>query len=98
MTIAEALKPGSENAITAGELAKMFGTTRRDVFKRVEAERENGAAILACGRGLYLSPSREALREYLTRRYSRLRKEFYTLRRLKAAGEILDGQEYINGG
>ncbi len=66
--IYEILLEGKENAITAKDIAKLFGwKDTRDVSEQIERERREGKPIAAsCGKnpGYYIATDRETMQRY----------------------------------
>ncbi|MCD7806228.1 MAG: hypothetical protein LUH19_02680 [Lachnospiraceae bacterium] len=63
VSIAEFLRPGTDNGIHLGELMLLTGADGRTVRKAIEAERRRGVPILSDNRNGYFLPTCEEEKE-----------------------------------
>ena len=89
-TIAELLHTGSQNAITAAQLAGITGQTARDVTRRIMYERRNGAPIMSCQGGFFLAETTDELRRCVAALHARAGQIHQTARALEETAEAAE--------
>ena len=89
-TVAELLHTGSQNAITAAQLARITGQTARDVTRRIMYERRNGAPIMSCQDGFFLAETADELRRCVAALHARAGQIHQTARALEETAEAAE--------
>ena len=89
-TIASLLSTGSQNAITAAQLAGLTGQTARDVTRRIMYERRNGAPIMSCQGGFYIAETSDELRRCVAALHARAGQIHQTARALEETAEAAE--------
>lgn len=92
MKIAEILGKGEKNALTAETLSEMTGIGRRELYRKIELERSDGAFICASDRGFFLPETAKDIEIFYERYSRRCKKQLYTVRHFKRAMQNIEGQ------
>jgi predicted DNA-binding transcriptional regulator YafY len=94
--VAAVLGVGRENAMTAKELARLFGLSdERIVTKEIQAERQRGVPVCAsCGvsAGYFISDSPDEITRYVRTLDSRIKEIHKTRTALLLTADKLSGQ------
>ena len=89
-TIAALLSKGSQNAITAAQLARITNQKPRDITRRIMYERRNGAPIMSCQGGFFLAVTSDELRRCVAALHARAGQIHQTARALEETAEAAE--------
>ena len=90
-TIAALLLRGSNNALTAAELARITGRQPREVRREIARERRSGAPVMSGRAGFYLAETSAELRQCARALHQRAAETHRTAAALDAIAKATEG-------